>query len=105
MSDTAQSKQWTVEEIRAKLESDYKWLFRGLIAIYKRQTADEQEAETTNHNNKIGFNGPDARFMSRMARKAMDPNDRGFTDKQVFSIRSKMLKYAGQLQRISSGQG
>jgi hypothetical protein len=100
MSEVAQ-KSYTADDIRTKLETDNKWLFRGLLAIYKRQTEDEQRTDQTNHNNNVGFNGTDAAFLSIMARRALE--DKPFSEKQIACIRKAMRKYAGQLYKISKG--
>ena len=99
---TASKKAYTKEEIREKLATDIRWLIRGLIAIFDRQTADEQQSDQTNHNNSVGFNGTDAPFMSIMARRAKE--GKPFSEKQIACIRKAMLKYAGQLHKISQGK-
>lgn len=92
----------TKELIVERMNSDPKWLYRGILAIYDRQTADEQAAETTAHDNGIGFNGVDASFMSSLAKQV---RNRGFlTPTQLTFARSKMKKYAGQLLRIAEGR-
>lgn len=91
---------WTKAEIREKLETNDKWLIRGLIAIYQYQTAEEQAMDATLADNGVGFNGADAEFLSSLARQA---EERGFlTPKQIAAGRKKMLKYAGQLARIAN---
>ena len=52
---------WTKEEIAAKLEADDHWLYRALLAIFDRQTADEKIAYDTKYRNGMGFNSADAR--------------------------------------------
>lgn len=85
--------------IVAKLSSNDAWLMRGVVAIYNRQTADEQSSETTSHDNGIGFNGLDAPLLSSFAKQI---TARGFlTPKQLTFARKKMVKYAGQLLRIA----
>ena len=96
-----QKPKWTKEAIRAKLEVSDAWLYRGLSAIYARQTADEQDTNTTNHENGVGFNGVDAEFLSSLAVQVNTVNY--LTPKQIGHARTKMLKYAGQLARIANG--
>lgn len=96
------SKKWKKEEIRANLETDDRWLYRGIKAIYERQTADEQETSSTNCENGVGFNGADAEFMSSIAQQVIHLNF--LTPKQKEIARKKMLKYAGQLARIANKQ-
>ena len=94
-------KIWTKIEIKAKLEADNVWLCRGLVAIFKKQTADEQRDGQTHEDNGIGFNGVDAEILTSFA---MQYVERGFlTPKQITITRKKMLKYAGQLTKIANG--
>jgi hypothetical protein len=94
------SKKWNKEEIRSNLETDDRWLFRGITAIYARQTADEQATNSTNCENGMGFNGADAEYMSSIAQQVIHLNF--LTPKQKAIARNKMLKYAGQLARIAN---
>lgn len=95
--------------IRANLAANPSWLLRGLIAIYNRQTADEQSAEQTTEHNTIGFNGLDAKLLTSFAKQVIDWNatpaqSRRFaaplSPKQLDWTQRKMLKYSGQLARI-----
>lgn len=64
----------TLSEKKAKilsiLESD-RAVSKGLVAIYQRQTTDEQSSETTVHANGRGFSGADAEFGSSLAKKVL----------------------------------
>lgn len=78
-----------------------------LLALYERQTADEQATDATRENNGVGFNGTDANILSSFARQALDnranaaaglrsyPTD--LSPKQIGLARTKLAKYAGQL--------
>lgn len=95
-------KKWTKEEIRFKMETNNDWLFRGLKAIYKRQTQDEKLEAITRHENGVGFGGADANILSSFA---IQHEEKGFlTRKQIGICRKKMLKYAGQLAKIANGE-
>lgn len=92
---------WTKDEIRAKLESNDKWLCHGLVAIFNKQTAEEQRDGQTQEDNGIGFNGVDAEILTSFAMQFIE---RSFlTPKQLTITRKKMLKYAGQLTKIANG--
>ena len=96
----ATMKKWTKEEIRFNMETDNKWLFRGLIAIYNRQTQDEKNEAITVHENGVGFGGADANILSSFAKQY---GERGFlTKNQIDICRKKMLKYSGQLAKIAN---
>lgn len=102
--------RWNRSTIADRIATDDAWLTRGLVAIYMRQTADEQAAGTTKLNNGIGFNGCDAEFLSSLAEQvvewyAKDPHARRpkpLSDKQLAACRKAMAKYAGQLAKIAN---
>lgn len=95
------TKKDRVAFIKTKLETDSRWLMRGLVAIYRCQTADEQQTRTTKKVNAVGFSAFDAEFMSVMAERAL--KNMSLSDRQIEAIRKTMKKYASQLVRISSG--
>src|SRR5580765_2812852 len=64
-------KVYTTDEIKAKLQTSDKWLIRGLLAIYAKQTADERASENTTHQNGVGFNGTDANILSSFAKQVL----------------------------------
>jgi hypothetical protein len=101
MNET-QTHEWTPDEIREKLETDIRWLERAVVAIWDRQTTDEQLAETTKHHNARGFSAPDARYLSYVTMwiKAGNRLSKGHVER----VRNRMLKYAGQLARIANGE-
>lgn len=94
------SKIWTKEEISAKLQTSDAWVVRAVIAIYERQTEDEQVSMTTNHHNSVGFNGVDAEIMSSFAQQAKRRGS--LSPKQLVIARRKIMKYAGQLAAIAN---
>ena len=101
-----------IEMIREKLATDNRWLVRGIVAIYERQTFDEQQSLQTSHDNGVGFNGVDANIMSSFAQQIqrwekMDPTRRypnPLSDKQLAIARKKMGKYAKQLAAIAEAK-
>ena len=96
--------------VRTNLAASDQWLIRGLLAIYKRQTADEQATQSTRHLNGIGFNGLDAGILSSFAKQVqrwqqtpahLRRFDSPQSAKQLNIARKKMSKYAGQLARVA----
>ena len=93
-------KIWTKDEIKDHMEHEDEWLYRGILAIYNRQTDNEQFSGETHESNGIGFNGADAPIMSGFAEFLKKT---GFlTPKQRFVARKKMMKYANQLANIAN---
>jgi len=95
-----ESEKWTAGQIKTKLVEDDAWVCRGLLAIYKKQTPDEQTSETTNHNNGVGFNRIDAEFLSSLAKSFMRYGT--LTPKQIHYGRKRLLKYTKQLVKIAN---
>ncbi len=95
-------KTWTKEEVREKLWNSQKWLERGILAIYEKQTIEEKVKEHSLDHNKVGFSGPDASYLSYIARWLK--SGRTLSGKHFEKVRMKMLKYAGQLAKIANGE-
>lgn len=95
-------RKWTKDEIKEQLMTNDEWLVRGLVAIYNKQTMDEQRVEETKHHNDVGFTGADGHFMTSVAK--FYQRNRYLSDKQRFLVRKKMSKYAGQLADIANGK-
>ena len=90
------------EIIREKLATNDAWLIRAVMAIFEKQTAQEQTSEETRENNGVGFNGTDAAILSSFAKFYAA---RGFlSPKQLAIARRKMPKYAGQLLTIAQAK-
>ncbi len=93
-------KPWKLEEIKEKLQSDDRWLYKGILAIYARQTDQEKNAGVTREDNSVGFNGPDSVRMTRHAKTLAKVGILLWEDKA--DARKRMLKYAGQLAKIAN---
>ena len=95
-------KKWTKDTIKEMLERNPKAVTKGVLAIYRNQTRDEQSTQSTNHNNGIGFTGADAGILSSFAEQLL--NGRNLSTKQFAIAQKKIMKYAGQLARIANGE-
>lgn len=79
-----------------------KWVCKGILAIWKFQTEDEQESQQTVLLNGVGFNGFDAELLSSFAEQY---SSRDFlSQKQIKIGRRRILKYSGQLTMIAKGE-
>lgn len=98
--------KWTAEIIKEKLKTNNKWLIKGILAIYSKQTELEQCREETCWLNKAGFSAFDADIMSSFAKQILSHNTTKFKEplspKQLQIARKRMLKYAGQLAKIAN---
>lgn len=91
---------WTKDAIRELLAKNDKAVAKAVVAIYERQTADEQRAEQTKYHNGVGFNGTDSRRGSYYATYAKRSGR--LTGKHLDIARRMMMKYAGQLADIAN---
>lgn len=94
--------EWKKEQIRQKLLENQSWLERGILAIYERQTFDEQRIEDSIVDNGMGFNKPDSHYMSYVARWLK--SGKHLTGHHADKARKVMTKYAGQLADIANGK-
>ena len=93
------TKTTAIDMIKSNLLNSRKWLGRALLALYARQTDDEQDADSTKWHNSVGFSGFDAEILSSLARQY---NERGTLSQKQWAICEKrLLKYAGQLRLIA----
>jgi len=92
----------TASYIRNAMIQSEDWLKRGILAIYKKQTFAEQQAEETKEDNGVGFSGCDAKILTSFAKQI----ERGGTlsPKQKAIALNKMLKYSNQLLKIAKGE-
>lgn len=95
----AAKKQWVI----AKLDENPRWVEKAVVAIFNRQTNDEQRTNSTNNNNSMGFNGLDAEFGSSLAKAILKygkltPNQAGYARKIIG-------KYWKQLIEVAEAKG
>ena len=94
-------KVWTKAEITNLLKTNNTMVEHSLKELYAYQTVAEKAYQTTEEDNKMGFNKPDSRILSRIAEWYLKT---GFlTEKQMKLVRSRIMKYAGQLTKIANG--
>lgn len=103
------NKKETAEFYKTKMQTDMRWLERALIAIYNKQTEDEQDNHAVSHDNGMGFTQADANYLTWAAKFVMGINrpegqrlncSQKMIDNHVPKVRKRMMKYAGQLVRI-----
>ena len=93
-------KVWTKEEIKGLIESRDDAVIRGMKRIYDLQTESEKAFGDTHVHNGVGFSGVDGEIMSSFVEFYNKANFLSY--KQMKIARKKMLKYAGQLTKISN---
>lgn len=91
----AAKKQWVV----AQLDASQRNVELAVMAIFNRQTADEQVTNGTRHNNSMGFNGLDAEFGSSLAKSIV--NYGKLSTKQAQYARKIIGKYWSQLIEVA----
>jgi hypothetical protein len=91
---------WTSDVILEKISTDVKWLIRGLLALYQRQTESEKSTATTDASNKMGFSVFDAELLSSFAKQVL--NGDTLSQRQIDVIRRRLPKYVNQLTKIAN---
>jgi hypothetical protein len=86
---------WTKEKIAALLFTNDRAVERAVVAIYNRQTLDEQRSEDTLHHNGIGFSGAHAKLGTYYAKWII--SGRHLTGNHLIKARAMMMKYTAQL--------
>ena len=90
---------WTPEAIRVLLDRSDKAVERAVVAIYDRQTCDEQAREDTIHRNGVGFAACHAYRGSYYARWILA--GRHLTGQHLDKARRMVRWYAKQLCEIA----
>jgi hypothetical protein len=94
------TKKDTLAYVKQMLANNKVWATKALVRIYQEnQTADEQAAKVTSHDNGIGFSGCDAEFLSSLAEQYLRRGN--LSDKQMSFVHKKMPKYARQVVAMS----
>ena len=93
---------WTPETIKALLDRDVLAVERAVVAIYRRQTQDEQVSYETKHHNRVGFAACHARLGSYYANWIL--SGRHLSGSHVERARRMVRHYAGQLHQIALAQ-
>jgi len=93
---------WTKESIWNVLSKNDNQLIKALHRLYDYQTRTEKIERDTKYFNNVGFNGTDGKFMSSLA--TFHTRFGYLSSKQLFCLRKRMKKYAGQLAKIANGE-
>ena len=83
------------EYVKNHLSTNPAWVQRAIVKLWQRQTADEQAAQVTGHNNGVGFNGTDAFILSSFAEQIN--KGRILRTKQLAIAFRKLPKYSKQI--------
>ncbi len=94
-------KTWTRTEIEELINGNDRVVERAMVAIWERQTADEQETQDTRHHNGRGFAAWSARSGTYFAEWVR--SGRRLTGKHLVKARKIALHHAGQLTDFANG--
>lgn len=88
----------TLKALQSKLSNDVRWAQRGLLAIFRNQTADEQVAANVTHHNCMGFRCMDSEILTSFANQLQHRGS--LSPKQMAIVHRLMPKYARQLMKF-----
>jgi hypothetical protein len=89
----------TKSQIISLLASNNRAVERALVALYHRQTVDEQRTSTTKESNGVGFNARDAEYATYLAKWVI--SGRHLTGRHLEAGRRIATFYARQLAEMS----
>ncbi len=92
------NKKDALTALQIKLATDIRWAQRGLLAIYRNQTADEQRAANVTHDNGMGFRCMDSEILTSFANQLQTRGS--LSPKQMSIVHKLMPKYARQLMKF-----
>ena len=92
------NKQQTLVTLQAKLRSDVRWAQRALLAIFRNQTADEQNESVVRYHNQMGFRCMDSVILTSFANQLQQRGS--LSPKQMSIVHKLMPKYARQLMKF-----
>jgi hypothetical protein len=87
------------EQIQKLIDTNDEAVARAVVRIFQRQTAYEQRAEHTQLNNSIGFNAPDAKYLTFAAKFVL--RNGALSGDHVDRVRVKIRRYWKQLIEIA----
>ena len=73
---------------------------KALLWIYKFQTEDEKQSDSTRELNGVGFTGVDGEILSSFAKQVI--NRHFLSEKQMVILRKKIKKYETQMSKIAT---
>jgi hypothetical protein len=89
---------WDKERLQKLILTSDLMVYKSLMLIYERQTADEQRVKATTDLNSIGFTGVDGEILSSFSEGYKKYGS--LTPKQMAIARPKMKKYWRQLIEV-----
>lgn len=90
---------WDKEQIRTAIQTRDSVVERAIVAIYRLQTADEQNSSETKHRNGVGFSGAHASLGTYYARWIL--SGRHLSGSHLIKARNLALHYVGQLEAVA----
>ena len=90
-------------ETKELLRTDDVFMYKCLVTLYYFQTEDEKAYRMTTHVNGLGFSYIDADFLSSLAEFVL--KNGYLTDAQKKHARTKLTKYAGQIDKLLASGG
>lgn len=90
-------KDMTKEYIQEQLQFNPKWIERGLVVLYNRQTQDEKENVMTKWENGVGFNGSDVKYLTYCSKWVL--SGRSLSGVHLNKCGKMLKKYWKQIQQ------
>lgn len=99
-----QDQVWNKQAVHDLLDRSAAAVAKAVLTIYARQTAAEQAIGSTVEHNGRGFSGHDAEFLSSIATR-LPQYDNRMTERQLAKVRPLMKRYWKQLLEAIEEKG
>ena len=93
---------WDRNQINQMLLTRNDAVERGIVQLFKLQTADEQQVGDTKHHNNVGFNSSSTKAGSYYAQWVL--SGRHLTGKHLDNARKIAIKHSRQLVEIANAK-
>ncbi len=98
--DKDRNRVWTEIQVREKLKYNRRFVAKCTQLLYAEQTEVEKKEYKTKLSNGNGFNKPDARFGTAMAKLSLDKGYDALSVDQMDKLTELLIKYSNQLAQL-----
>ena len=99
---TVTATTWNRDKIDNLLRTNDRAVYRAIVALYQRQTADEKARQDTIHRNHVGFSAAHARAATYFAQLVL--SGRTLYPKALAKARKIALRHSKQLVVIANAR-
>lgn len=97
------SKSQMINEVKSVIRGSIDSALDGLVTVFSNQLIDERAMEKTYHRNRVGFNKPDAKVLTHIAKCYIEGNS--LNANEIDEVMKRVPKYARQIVKTKISRG